>query len=105
MSDREKGTVITLWGNDETTEAKMINDIPFPIPFWLMSSPIHIKRAVPAVSVRTTRATRGAVKLGRRSNCVPLLGPLPNPPPPLWNRNAKAVDCRRAIPIVIYLVA
>ena len=33
------------------------------MPFWLINSPIHIKRAVPAVSVNTTRATRGAVNL------------------------------------------
>ena len=55
-------------GRAETTDAKMISDIPFPMPFWLINSPIHIKRAVPAVSVNTTRATRGAVNFGSRSN-------------------------------------
>ena len=84
--------LIAWFGREETTEAKMINDIPLPIPFWLINSPIHMSKAVPAVRVRTTSATRGAVNLGRRSSWVPLLGPLPNPPPPLWKRNANAVD-------------
>ena len=33
----------------------MIIDMPLPMPRWLISSPIHISRAVPATSVRMTR--------------------------------------------------
>ena len=81
----------------------MISDMPLPMPFWVMSSPIHINNAVPAVSVRTTSATRGAVKLGNRSSDVPSPPPPcpPKPPPPLWNKKANAVDCSRAIPMVM----
>ena len=30
---------------------KMINDIPFPIPRWLICSPSHMRKIVPAVTV------------------------------------------------------
>ena len=38
--------------------------MPLPMPRWLMSSPIHMSRAVPAVRVSTTTITRNGVKLG-----------------------------------------
>ncbi len=75
-----------------TTEAKMSSDMPLPTPRWVMSSPIHMMRAVPAVSDSTTSITRGTVNSGIRSMAL-----LPNsPPPPLWNRKASPVDCNRA---------
>ena len=38
----------------EDIPMKIIMDIPFPIPFSVISSPNHIRNAVPAVNVRTT---------------------------------------------------
>ena len=40
--------------------------MPLPMPRWVMSSPIHISRAVPAVRVSTTSSTRGSVKFGQQ---------------------------------------
>ena len=45
-------------GNWLRIEAKMMSDIPLPIPRWVINSPSHITKAVPAVIVRTIRATR-----------------------------------------------
>ncbi len=42
-------------GNEATTEAKMIIDMPLPMPRWLISSAIHISTAVPAISVGMIR--------------------------------------------------
>ena len=33
--------------------AKMMRDMPLPMPRWVMSSPIHMMKAVPATSVTT----------------------------------------------------
>jgi len=41
--------------------AKIINDIPFPIPRSLICSPTHIKKAVPAVSVMTVKPRKPQV--------------------------------------------
>ena len=84
----------------DTTLAKISNDMPLPMPRWVMVSPSHMSRAVPAVSTSTTRITRGAVKSGRTSTFVGLLAPPSRPPPPLWNRNASAVDWRTAMAMV-----
>jgi hypothetical protein len=46
--------VAAAWGPLETIPAKMIKDIPFPIPFSVICSPNHIKIAVPAVNVNVT---------------------------------------------------
>ena len=40
----------TPCGSRLTIDAKIISEIPLPIPRWVMSSPIHISRTVPAVS-------------------------------------------------------
>ena len=40
-------------GRLATMPAKMIREIPFPIPFSLIRSPSHMRKAVPAVSVIT----------------------------------------------------
>ena len=62
-------------------------DIPFPIPFWVINSPIHMSNAVPAARVRTTTLTVPMWKLGRRfaPDC-----PLMELPPSL-NKKAKLV--------------
>ena len=87
-------------GKRLTTEAKMSSDMPLPMPRWLISSPIHMSRAMPAVRVKTTMITRNGVNSGRTS--MPRLLPPPprRPPPPLWKRNARPVDCSRAMATV-----
>ena len=52
-----------------TTEAKISSDMPLPMPRWVMSSPSHMSRAVPAVSVSTTSSTRPALKSGEQVEC------------------------------------
>ena len=42
--------VVAVRAARTTTEAKMIIDMPLPMPRWLISSPIHISSAVPATS-------------------------------------------------------
>ena len=42
-------------GSDATTDAKMIIDMPLPMPRWEIISPIHINTAVPATSVGMIR--------------------------------------------------
>ena len=53
----------TPLGIRETMLAKISNEIPFPIPRWVISSPIHISRTRPAVSEITIRKTLSRVKL------------------------------------------
>ena len=38
-----------------TIEAKISSEMPFPMPRWVISSPIHISSVVPATSVMTIR--------------------------------------------------
>ena len=40
-------------GISATIPAKIIKDIPFPIPLWVICSPSHIKKIVPATIVVT----------------------------------------------------
>ena len=86
-------------GSVLTTDVKISNDMPLPMPRWVMSSPIHMRRAVPAVSVRITSVTLGRVKSGSRMMSGTLL-PKNELPPPRPNRNVSAVACRSAIAIV-----
>ncbi len=44
--------------------AKISSEIPLPIPRWVISSPIHISRTVPAVSEITIRNTLARLKFG-----------------------------------------
>ncbi len=76
----------------------MIKDMPLPIPRLVISSPIHISSAAPAVKVVTMSSTRAGVKIGTRSMLPAEL--LTRPPPPLWNRNTRPVDWSTAMPIV-----
>ncbi len=60
------GFVHQAWsplGIREAIEAKIINEIPFPIPRWVISSPSHIRRVVPAVSAITIRNTFAKVSV------------------------------------------
>ena len=79
-----------------TMEIMISNDIPLPIPFWVMSSPIHMSSAVPAVSVSTTTLTVPMWKSGSRL--------APDWPemelPRSLNRKAKLVDWITAMPTV-----
>ena len=79
-------------GRVDTTEAKISNDMPLPMPRWVISSPIHISNAVPLVRVRTTTKTVQALNLGSRST--------PPTRVPWLNRKANEVDCTTAIIIV-----
>ncbi len=46
---------------DEAIEAKIINEMPLPIPRWVISSPSHISKVQPAVRQITIRKSFGAV--------------------------------------------
>ncbi len=82
-------------GRVEITLAKIRIDIPLPIPRWVISSPIHMIRAVPAVSVSTISAIRGAVSVAvNRSSLAPVLGSS------RLKRNTSPVDCSNASTIV-----
>ena len=41
------------WGNPATMPAKMISEIPLPMPRSVICSPSHIRNIVPATSVTT----------------------------------------------------
>ena len=51
-------------GKRATIEAKIISEMPLPMPRWVISSPIHISSTVPAVSETTIRKTCGVSKCG-----------------------------------------
>ena len=46
-------------GRPATIDAKIISEMPLPMPRWVISSPIHINSTVPAVSEMTIRKTWG----------------------------------------------
>ncbi len=70
----------------------MRTDIPLPMPRWVMSSPIHMIIAVPAVMTRTMSETFAAVNLptGKMSTPRPVVEFAE------WNRNTRPVDCSSA---------
>src|SRR4051794_21648974 len=53
----------TPLGSRATIEAKIISEMPLPMPRWVISSPIHITITEPAVRHSTTRITVPALKL------------------------------------------
>ena len=53
-------------GRPDTTEQKMMSDMPLPMPRLVMSSPIHINSAEPAVKVVTIRMTRCGAEVGHQ---------------------------------------
>ena len=61
-------------GSRDTMLAKIMSEMPLPMPRWVISSPSHMTRAVPTVRVRTTRKKRSGVQRRcpagrRRSSC------------------------------------
>ena len=78
-------------GSREITLAKIMTDIPLPIPRWVMSSPIHMIVAVPAVMISTISAMFGAVNVPGRNTSTPFSCWAPE-----WNRNTSPVDWRSA---------
>ena len=52
----------TPLGRPETIEAKIISEIPLPMPRWVISSPIHISSTQPAVRQTTIRITVASEK-------------------------------------------
>ena len=47
----------------ETIEAKIISEMPLPMPRWVISSPIHMSSTQPAVRQMTIRKTRADVEV------------------------------------------
>ena len=68
-------------GRRETTDAKIRIDIPLPMPRWVISSPIHITVAVPAVQTSTIRPARQKLKPGMKSMPCGRRAPKPSSPP------------------------
>jgi hypothetical protein len=54
-------------GIPEAMEAKIISEMPLPIPRWVISSPSHMSRTQPAVRVITITKTRPKVKFSTTS--------------------------------------
>ena len=50
---RSRKVLMIASGPRQTIPAKMISEIPLPIPFSVICSPSHMMKAVPAVSVIT----------------------------------------------------
>ena len=70
------GFVHQAWmpfGSPETIDAKIISEMPLPMPRWVISSPIHISSTQPAVRQTTTRSTPPGEKLSNTG--VPALLP------------------------------
>ncbi len=72
--------------------AKISSEIPFPIPRWVISSPVHIGSTVPAVSETTIRKTLARLKL--------LISVTPAWLSKLRNRNTYPIDWANARPTV-----
>ena len=54
-------------GMRATMRAKIISEMPLPMPRWVISSPSHITSMVPAVSVITIRKIEPKVKFGEHA--------------------------------------
>ena len=57
------------FGSPETIEAKIISEMPLPMPRWVISSPSHISKVAPAVRQMTIRKT--LVKVSSPTTLVP----------------------------------
>ena len=74
--------------------------MPLPMPFSVISSPIHISSTVPAVSVRITSSTRGS---GKPGSSTTLGAPWPKNTelaPPRPNTKVRPVAWRSAMAMV-----
>jgi preprotein translocase subunit SecY len=65
--------VMMPFGRPETIEAKIISEMPLPIPRCVISSPIHISSTQPAVRQITISSTLPTEKFG--ISCVPAESP------------------------------
>ena len=72
------------WGSREITLAKIRIDMPLPMPRWVMSSPIHMIIAVPAVITRTISAMFPVVNVPAGKMSTP-----PSWSEREWNRNTS----------------
>jgi hypothetical protein len=52
------------FGIELAIEAKIISEMPLPMPRWVISSPIHISSTQPAVRQMTISSTLPSVKFG-----------------------------------------
>ena len=52
------------FGSPETIDAKIISEMPLPMPRWVISSPSHISRTQPAVRQTTISTTLPSAKFG-----------------------------------------
>ena len=80
-------------GRPATIEAKIISEMPLPIPRWVISSPIHMTSMQPAVSETAIRISFEQAEVRRR----------PAAPACCWNerkRKTYAIDCAPARPTV-----
>ncbi len=50
-------------GRRATIDAKIISEMPLPMPCWVMSSPSHITRTQPVVSTMTIMKSEPTLKL------------------------------------------
>ncbi len=66
-------------GRRETIEAKISNEMPLPMPRWVISSPIHINSTQPVVKQIAIRMMCGASKWVTTDS--------PDFPCSEWNRN------------------
>ena len=57
----------TPFGSPATMLAKIISEMPLPMPRWVISSPSHITSTQPAVRVTTITMTRPKVKFSTTS--------------------------------------
>ncbi len=90
-------TVPNSEGTRLATAAKMISDMPLPMPRWVMSSPIHISSTAPAVRLPAQSRMRGRVKLPGPNRSMPCTPEAKKPPPPLCSMYVRVIDCTRAI--------
>ena len=84
----------------DAIEVKINSDMPLPIPRSVISSPIHMIAAVPAV-ITITRVIR---VIGSRPLMTSLAWEQPANICPLSASAMKPVDCRTPSPIVMYRV-
>ena len=69
-------------GNSATMPAKMIRDVPLPMPRLVICSPSHIRNKVPPVNVTTVEST----KKGPGSRTMPPEPCKPTAMPQAWNK-------------------
>ena len=80
-------------GIPETIPAKMIKEIPFPIPLCVICSPSHIKSIVPA----SIEIAQSAINIFKSST---IIAPAPPRPCKLCKPIATPILCTKVITIV-----